>query len=129
MIRFLDGPAAGVTLVLRRAPLLLRVVSRAPARGDRDLFGGLAWDALDQLGDEPRAGETIHVYLRVGDVTKGFLDWHDGRGRRGTAFCSTDYRHVAEQPGDSHTRTKAAWRAWCVAHEAGLRAQIGGDAC
>ena len=45
MTRFLDGPAAGVLLALRRAPLYLRVVYHAKREEP--------WDALDQLADVP----------------------------------------------------------------------------
>jgi len=43
MTRFLDGPAQGETLMLRRAPILLRVT--------RDPMGN--FDGLDQLDDRP----------------------------------------------------------------------------
>lgn len=58
MISFQGGPAEGKAegLLLRRAPRFLRVVRG----GDGD------WDALDQLGDAPAAGETIYAYERVG---------------------------------------------------------------
>src|SRR5262245_61519854 len=55
MVRFLDGPAAGVDLLLLRAPLFLRVTRRS-----------LEWDALDQFDDLPGADEEIIVYRRDG---------------------------------------------------------------
>lgn len=86
MVRFLDGPAQGVSLMLRNAPETLRVV-RSSA-GD--------WDALDEPGDEPREDETIFVYRRSGPP-RGFV--HVDRlikGRRvGQTSVQADYR-VAE---------------------------------
>jgi len=58
MTRFLDGPAEGVTLMLRRAPIYLRVVHR-----------GTEWDALDALDDRPTPDETIYVYVLHGEPT------------------------------------------------------------
>jgi hypothetical protein len=122
---FVDGPAAGVSLWLARAPKLLRVVSRRPRRKDDTVVGGLAWDALDQLGDAPAADEQVHVYRLAGRVTCVHVDWHDGRGRRGGTFRSATYSCLSEQPGDADTRTTAAWRAWCVRNAARLLGEGG----
>jgi len=51
-IKFHGGPAGGRSLMLRRAPALLRVV----------LSKSGELDALDQTGDEPAIGETVSVY-------------------------------------------------------------------
>jgi len=53
MAKFLDGPAAGVSLSLRRAPMLLRVVQNRETK---------TWDALDQLTDSPADNEDIYLY-------------------------------------------------------------------
>ena len=53
MIQFLDGPAAGHPMRLRRAPIFLRVVV--------DEKTGEV-DALDQINDSPRPGEAMHAY-------------------------------------------------------------------
>lgn len=54
MTTFKDGPAEGRTLLLRRAPTLLRVVQE-----DGE------FDALDQLNDEPGPRESIYCYFLV----------------------------------------------------------------
>jgi len=108
MIRFLDGPAAGVNLVLRRAPIMLRVVRSAAGE----------WDALDQLDDEPAAGEAVYVYRLQGDAGWMHIDYRDKAGRRrGETRMTGDYRYVEAQPGDQHTLTNAAWVAWCDANK------------
>lgn len=108
MIRFIDGPAAGQALSLARAPLLLRVV--CSAKGD--------WDALDQLGDTPKPGETIHVYRRESHKGSYFWDGRGKGGRRTGGFSQiATYRHLPDQPGDQHTRDTAAWRSWCEANK------------
>jgi hypothetical protein len=103
MIIFLDGPAAGVNLDLRRSPIMLRVVQ--DARGN--------WDALDQLDDEPKPGESIHVYKLA--KHRGTIHiCARGRGKNLSGWYQmADYGFFAEQPGDQHTRTAGAWAAWC----------------
>ena len=57
MTTFIDGPAKGQHLALKRAPRFLRVVV---ADGK--------WDALDQIEDEPRPGELVYAYEVHGPV-------------------------------------------------------------
>jgi hypothetical protein len=115
MIRFIDGPAAGVKLTLRRTPILLRVV-----------FNGSTWDALDQLDDTPAADETVHVY-RVASVPSTYhIDYTDratGR-RRGEWRTTADYAFYATPPDDA-VRATEAWRAWTMAREAAVRLAVG----
>lgn len=102
MCRFLDGPAAGVTLLLRRAPLFLRAVNN---RGD--------WDALDQLNDTPAAHEAIVAYRRVAAPAIA----HINRGGHGSGwYALADYRVVVDQPAEAELRDTAKWRAWTEAH-------------
>lgn len=102
MVSFLDGPAAGQSLALRRAPKLLRVV-----RGR-----GGAWDALDQLDDEPKRTEQIYVYLRQEDPKPTWIHLcMRPRSASGT-YWTADYRYLPEQPADSQIRGTAAWRSW-----------------
>jgi len=104
MVRFLDGLAAGVVLLLHRAPPYLRVV--------RSVDG--TWDALDQLDDMPAPDETIHVYRREGPASTVHVDYR--RGRRGPSsawYALASYRVVATQPGDEVVRSTPAWRGWC----------------
>lgn len=102
MITFLDGPAAGVKLSLQRPPILLRVV-RDPKTGE--------WDAIDQLGDRPRAGEEITVYRRRDDLLV------IRASRLACVYVATaSYNVNPIQPTDAQVRNTAAWREWAEAH-------------
>ena len=103
MTRFLDGPAARVSLMIRRAPPFLRVVE-SHRKGE--------WDALDQVDDEPRPKETIYAYRR----TKKPGVCHIKATRRSASgwYPMADYSFVAEQPADEVMRSRETWRAWCV---------------
>ena len=103
MVRFLDGPVAGTTLQLTRAPQLLRAV--------RDPEGKV--DALDMLHDEPAKDEEIFVYQRERFLSAVFVEYFATSRRGGQAFFQTDYSALPEQPGDDEVRTTEAWRAWC----------------
>ena len=109
MIRFLDGPAEGVCLSLRAAPKILRVVRNI--EGDE-------WDALDQPEDEPSPGEEIYVYVRKALPFVGFIDWHDGRGRRGEPFVNAEYWFPSTQPLNDEARTNERFGNWC--HSVGM---------
>lgn len=113
MTRFLDGPASGVSLVLGRAPLLLRVVQSA----------GGEWDALDQIDDAPAPGETIHLYwIATRQPRVAFLDYQDRTGRRrGQRMESADYVAYPAPPPDEVMRDNQRWRAWCDANEQTIR--------
>ena len=54
MTTFTDGPAAGQTLMLSRAPMLLRVTDNGKTR-----------DALNNLDDTPRADERLYAYVTM----------------------------------------------------------------
>lgn len=101
MTELLDGPAAGVALMLRRSPLFLRVT--CSPRGN--------WDALDQLADEPRPRETVYAYRRVGR-SRGLVCVR-GKGRG--CYPMVSYRVVEPQPPDEVLRDTARWRAWATA--------------
>lgn len=106
MIRFRDGPAKEALLMLKRAPLFLRVVFNTLKQ---------EWNALDQLTDKPDPGEVIFVYRRVGEPSYAMIDWTE-RGRRvGGKFAGANYRHVAEQPDDATVRDQTRWQEWCWA--------------
>lgn len=105
MTKFLDGPAAGKVLDLRRAPLLLRVVI--------DRRGNV--DALDQVDDVPHAGETIHVYRLQGPPQRVHLCIR-GKGRSGSGWREIgEYALNSEQPADEVARDNRRWRAWAEA--------------
>ena len=104
MLRFIDGPAAGRTLMCARAPVFLRVVE---SEGK--------FDALDQLQDTPEPFERIHVYVKASDDGTIHLDYTDrnsGR-RRGRWERCASYRHHTPQPDDATARATASWRTWC----------------
>lgn len=102
MTRFLDGPAEGVTLMLRRAPHYLRAVRAAEGE----------WDALDQLDDYPKGNETVVAY----EMVSGPFTAHVQRREKGRRVCGWyqggEYRVVAEQPTDNVLRVTALWRDW-----------------
>lgn len=105
MTSFTDGPARGVTLELRRAPLFLRVV-RGPD----------SWDALDQVDDVPLSEEQIHVYRRIGRPAAVHIDYRDKQGRRRGQWSQTvEYRLYEVQPHESCLRDNSAWQAWALA--------------
>lgn len=95
MTGFHGGPADGRSLSCRRAPIFLRVVI-----GPRGKL-----DALDQLLDEPRKTETIHVYRK-----------RDGSGghvcvRPGGCFEMGEYDYLPDVVGEEMRET-SVWRAW-----------------
>lgn len=105
MTTFTDGPAAGTTLSLRRAPLFLRVV-RGP--------GGI--DGLDQLDDRPAIDEELFAYRKVEDRGMVHINARDKRGRHcGGFFAMATYQFVDAQPDDSTMRTNMKWAAWAEA--------------
>jgi hypothetical protein len=101
VIRFINGPAAGVDIDLRRAPIMLRVV--------RSRYGN--WDALDQPHDEAQSTESIYVYRMIGQA-----NWYHCRSskRSISGFHATaTYEFLPEQPPDHCIRTTKAWAEWC----------------
>lgn len=99
-----DGPAAGRYSV-RRAPHFLRAVV---SRSDGSV------DLLDQLHDEPRPVEEVHVYEATGPTWDA-----ESSMRRGIFLCpppgaSGEYRHRPDVDGGA-VRSTAAWRAWARA--------------
>lgn len=94
MTTFRDGPAKGQTLMLGRAPLLMRVVRTAEGQ----------WDALDQLSDMPAADETIFVYRLVEGPT--FVHIRRDRRHGGSGiFRGGVYALHPEQPEDARELT------------------------
>lgn len=117
MTSFEAGPAAGVVLELRRAPLYLRVVFRS------DLLGPAEFDALDLLGDEPRADESIAVYRRKAPAGRLHLDYSDKQGRRrGRWMTLAEYVYLEQQPDHATMRDTTNWRAWCIERHAAAKA-------
>ena len=108
MAEFLDGPARGITMDLRRCPTYLRLV-HDPARTKRR-----GWDALDLPDDHPEPGESLALY-RIEPGTHGVVFVRPG-GR----FEYGKYRHVTvhaetlEQLAD-----REHFLAFAVLHHAG----------
>ena len=103
MITFLDGPAEGRQLSLSRAPYFLRVVI--------DLAGAV--DALDQLDDTVRAGETAYVYQQAEDL--GTAIYCSRNPSRCRTVRSAAYRLYATQPPQDVLCDNGAWSKWAVA--------------
>lgn len=99
MTTFLDGPAKGKTLMLKRAARFLRVVENDGS-----------FDALDQPCDVPTPNEKLYAYTVVGDV--GHCHIHASRGRGGF-YPIANYKLVEAQPTEAEMRDNASWRAWC----------------
>jgi hypothetical protein len=99
MSRFMDGPAAGATLCLRRAPYFLRVVI--------DADGPI--DALDLLDDATRPGETPYCY-RLTDQPTHAIYCSRGKGCRAEAIGT--YLLHDPQPPEHTMRDNTAWQTW-----------------
>lgn len=99
MTQFKDGPAKGQTLMLRRAPVYLRVT---------ELLG--KFDALDQLDDEPEPGETLHAYV----ITEkpGHIHINTGRKPGGGFYPMATYKLAEVQPPQETMKKKALWQEW-----------------
>lgn len=102
MSHFLDGPAVGTVLSLRRSPLFLRVV-RDTASGD--------FDALDQLDDSVRDNEVVFAYRLVKHTGSAFIC---SRGRGCQQMQISSYCLCEEQPLPAVLRDNAAWREWAT---------------
>ena len=116
MTKFSDGPAAGVVLSLRRAPLFLRVV--------QDGIDG-QFDALDQLDDEPKPGETFTVYRCVENHGMVHLCGSRNGRRWGGWFAHATYCLHGTQPPIEVCVDVRKWQEWAKAEAANLK----GDRC
>lgn len=103
MSRFLDGPAEGVEIVARRAPMYLRVVQDQVT---------LKWDVLDQPDDTPSPSELVFVYRRVESTFGAVQACGRGNGGGCREYQHADYRHV-EVEGEQF-RDTGAWRHWAL---------------
>lgn len=108
MSSFLNGPAAGRTLSIRRAPYLLRVVI--------DRTTG-AVDALDQLDDDPSDTEDVYVYRLAAPPQQAHVCYGGRQRHRSGWFEFGIYQHVPEADGAA-LRETAAWRAWAAEQHA-----------
>ena len=97
MTSFLDGPAKGQTLMLKRCARFLRVTD---ANGK--------WDALDAWEDSPRPEEKLYCYALHGKPGGAFID---GTGIRGF-YAIAEYQFVEPQPDESTMRDDTKWHLW-----------------
>lgn len=100
MTHFEGGPAHGQTLMLKRSPFFLRVVE------DKGAF-----DALDQLDDQPRPGEKLYAYRREGEAR--MVHVNTGRKPGGGFYPMATYRFMTPQPSESDMADRDLWRQWC----------------
>jgi hypothetical protein len=108
MTRFLDGPAAGVNLMLRRSPLFLRVTD-----------DGQDLDALDQIDDTPRPNERLYAYVMQQYLgAMHLLVRGKDAAKRGGFFTRADYRYLEMQPDDADMRSNSRWHDWTEANRA-----------
>jgi hypothetical protein len=108
---FHDGPADGVTLQLRSAPLLLRVTFNPHART-------YPWDALDQPEDTPKPHEQLHLYVRTGEPFFYHLSMRGKGGKAASGYWNTaEYRYAAFQPEDAIMRQPKPWQAFVIGYE------------
>jgi hypothetical protein len=99
MTTFVDGPAAGQRLMLRRGVKYIRAV--------RNRVTG-KWDALDQVEDTPGEAEEIFAY-----VGKNIGHCHvRASGGGGGIFSIGSYEFIPEQPTDEQMRNHRMWVAW-----------------
>lgn len=99
MTTFVDGPAKGQRLRLKRAARFLRVVE---ANGK--------WDALDQVTDSPRPEEKLYAYEITGQPGMMHVD---AAGGRSGWYPIASYRIGTDQPADAEMRITEGWQQWC----------------
>lgn len=112
MTRFIDGPAKGISLSLRTAPIFLRVVHMDKAKRE--------WDALDDYEDTPSPEETIHVYILAGTPGTCHIDGRDPKtGKRfGRWEVMAEYRiWRGGDPLEDEKRITELWQKWCARQE------------
>jgi hypothetical protein len=109
--QFLDGPAKGQHLMLKRKVRFLRVVEAIGGVGGK-------WDALDMPEDVPATSEKLYAYEAAGNG--GMCHINRGGGQCGF-YSVQDYKFVPEQPDDATMRDRSKWVAWCEAKAANER--------
>lgn len=113
MIQFVNGPAVQASgLLLRRAPLFLRVVHDPNYATAICKKSRTEWDALDMPGDAPRLGENVYAYRRVGAESRLHLKM--SRPRQSGWYMRATYRFVDPQPTDQEMRDQRQWENWCT---------------
>ncbi len=105
MTTFVDGPAKGKTLMLRRAVVFLRVTVNEAGE----------IDALDQPEDTPKPSEEwIYAYINTGEREGNVHIRYGGNKKHLSGFYPmAEYRLYSFQPPDEIMRDNAKWREWC----------------
>jgi hypothetical protein len=98
MTTFLNGPAKGQTLMLKRSPILLRVC-----------LNGKKWDALDQPDDLPHPAEIMFVYVLK--EFKGHCMINPGGCY---PLAKYELFEPTEQPSHAIMRNRDQWQKWCI---------------
>ena len=109
MTNFIDGPAKGQTLMLRRAPFFLRVVR------DDTHAQSPKWDALDAPTDTPLRSESVYAYQLT--AKPGYVHLNTGCKPGGGVYRPGSYKLCAEQPTSYEARNVRAWQQWCEARK------------
>lgn len=106
MTSFTNGPAQGHSLMLKRAPIFLRVVEDNAGK----------FDALDQPEDTPRPGEKLYAY-RIREIPgMCHMSMRGARGQRtGGFYTIASYELCEEQPHQDFMANADQWGAWCHA--------------
>jgi len=103
MTTFKDGPAHGTTLLLRRTPVLLRIVI--------DNEGKV--DALDQISDQPADDEICHLYVLREERGRVHLN----AGKASGCYGFSTYQYQSQQPDQETLRDQAKWQEWAKEHD------------
>lgn len=103
MVTLHNGLAHGQTLLLKRSPILLRVVINPHNETD----------ALDLLEDEAEEDEDIYVYKIRKNPKPSWCHLNLGRGKGGV-FRVADYDIYEEQPEDKILRNNELWSKWAL---------------
>lgn len=116
MTKFVDGPAAGQSLMLRRAAMLLRVTRKrfALEAHPQPHQKSPQFDALDQPDDTPNPDEEIFVYVNT-HTRSGTCHMRFGGNQKNRSgfYAMAEYRLYEVQPADEIMRDNTKWRAWC----------------
>lgn len=106
MTTFVDGPAKGRTLMLKRSPKYLRVTEAA---------GKQEFDALDQVNDKPEITEHLYAYVVSKTLGTAHLKM-GGKSKSASGFYPiVEYSFLPVQPTDAIMRSNERWQEWCEA--------------
>lgn len=111
MLTFKDGPAAGQSLSLKRAPRFLRITQRRFALGIE--HDGEEFDGLDQPGDVAKPDEMLHAYETEKLIGRAHMRFSGKSKGASGIYDIAEYTYVQPQPDDATMRDNAKWADWC----------------